>query len=151
MEMERRGFRVAQMAAQNVSVMAVREGTQRNAIERAVIVDGSLRIGSPCNVEFGAVTAFVGSGPIRIEGQWRRCQVISVEGGIVARPPVAGGVGGFPPDRAGTSPRRPGVPLERHLLRRDRRVATAAIACVKFRRGDQLGRVDPEVQSQMSS
>lgn len=71
------------MAAQNVSVMAVREGTERNAIERAVIVDGSLRIGSPCDVEFGAVTAFLGSGPIRIDGRWRRCQVISLEGGIV--------------------------------------------------------------------
>ena len=83
MEMDRRGSRVARMAARNASVMAVREGTERNAIERAVIVDGSLRIGSPCNVEFGAVTAFVGSGPIRIDGQWRRCQVISVEGGTL--------------------------------------------------------------------
>ena len=75
---------MARMAAPNASVMAMREGTERNAIERAITaLDGSLRVGSQVDVEFGAVTAFVGSGPIRIDGQWRRCQVISLEGGTL--------------------------------------------------------------------
>lgn len=64
--------------------MPVREATEPKAIERAVkSLEGSLRIGSVCEVEFGAVWATRGREPIRIAGQWYRCRVTSHEGAIV--------------------------------------------------------------------
>ena len=64
--------------------MPVQEQTESKAHERAVrSIGGSLRVGAACDVEFGAVWAYRGREPIRVAGQWRRCQVISHAGAIV--------------------------------------------------------------------
>lgn len=75
---------ITRMTARGWSVMPVQEHSEPKAIERAVrSLEGSLRVGSICDVEFGAVWGWRGREPIRVAGQWRRCKVVSLQGAVV--------------------------------------------------------------------
>jgi hypothetical protein len=72
------------VTARTFSIMPVRYGSEPKAIERPVhSLEGSLRVGSRCLVEFGGTWAYRGREPIRMPGAWYRCRVVALAGAIV--------------------------------------------------------------------
>ena len=72
------------VTARTFSIMPVQERTEPKAIERPVhSLEGSLRVGSRCLVEFGGTWAYRGREPIRMPGAWYQCRVVNLTGAIV--------------------------------------------------------------------